>query len=123
MNNTTDIGSSVFNLNDYGTYDLELVNLISGSVNMITTIYIMFKVGNWGMCFKRIRDKQTQIKKKRQKLELQRVKKLMESIQSGNVVDIDDILLSEEEEEQEYELGNGVMKIAHRRKKQVESKV
>ena len=122
MNNTTDIGSSVFNLNDYGTYDLELVNLISGSVNMITTIYIMFKVGNWGMCFKRIRDKQTEIKKKRQKLELQRVKKLMESIQSGNVVDIDDILLSEEDE-QEYEVnGNGVMKIAHKRKK-VESKV
>lgn len=122
MNNTTDIGSSVFNLNDYGTYDLELVNLISGSVNMITTIYIMFKVGNWGMCFKRIRDKQTQIKKKRQKLELERVKKLMESIQSGNVVDIDDILLSEEEE-QEYEVNsNGVMKIAHKRKK-VESKV
>ena len=122
MNNTTDIGSSVFNLNDYGTYDLELVNLISGSVNMITTIYIMFKVGNWGMCFKRIREKQREIKKKRQKLELQRVKKLMESIQSGNVVDIDDILLSEEDE-QEYEVnGNGVMKIAHKRKK-VESKV
>lgn len=122
MNNTTDIGNSVFNLNDYGTYDLELVNLISGSVNMITTIYIMFKVGNWGLCFKRIRDKQTEIKKKRQKLELQRVKKLMESIQSGNVVDIDDILLSEEEEEYEVN-GNGIMKIAHKRKKQVESKV
>ena len=121
MNNTTDIGSSVFNLNDYGTYDLELVNLISGSVNMITTIYIMFKVGNWGMCFKKIRDKQTEIRKKKEKKELEKVKKLMESIQSGNVVDIDNILLSEEEEEYEVN-GNGIMKIAHKRKK-VESKV
>lgn len=123
MNNTTDIsGSSVFNLNDYGTYDLELVNLISGSVNMITTIYIMFKVGNWGLCFKRIRDKQTEIRKKKEKKELEKVKKLMESIQSGNIVDIDNILLSEEEEEYEVNSG-GVMKIAHKKKKQVESKV
>jgi|SRR6056300_968545 len=123
MNNNTHTGNGGFNLSDYGTYDLELVNLISSSVNMLTTIYIMFKVGNWGMCFKRIRDKQHQIRKNKEKKELEKVKKLMESIQSGVNVDLDTILLSDGEEE-EYEVnGNGVMKIAHKKKKQDESKV
>lgn len=122
MTNNTDIGNSGFNLYDYGTYDLELVNLISSSVNMLTTIYIMFKVGNWGMCFKRIRDKQNEIRKKKEKKELEKVKRLMESIQSGADVDIDNILLSDGDED-EYEVNNGVMKIAHKKKKQGESKV
>jgi hypothetical protein len=120
MNNITDIGAGAFNLYDYGTYNLELINLISSAVNMLTTIYIMFKVGNWGMCFKRIRDKQNEIRKKKEKKELEKVKRLMESIQSGADVDIDSILLSDGDED-EYK--DGVMKIAHKRKKQIDSKV
>jgi len=119
MNNSTGTG---FDLYDYASYDIDLINLISGSVNMLTTIYIMWKVGNWGICFKTIRNKQRELQRKREKKELQKVKRLMESIQSGNIVDIDELL--SEEEEEEYEVNDGVMKIAHKKqKKQIESKV
>ena len=119
MNNSTGTG---FDLYDYASYDIDLINLISGSVNMLTTIYIMWKVGNWGICFKTIRNKQRELQRKREKKELQKVKRLMESIQSGNIVDIDELL--SEEEEEEYEVNNkGVLKIAHKKKKPVESKV
>jgi hypothetical protein len=74
--------------------------------------------------FSKVRERRALQKKKAERRELERVRKLINSVKAhGDVVDIDE-LLSDDDDDEETQIDNvGVMKIAHKKKKSHEEKV
>jgi hypothetical protein len=77
--------------------------------------------------FSKVRERRALQKKKAERRELERVRKLINSVKAhGDVVDIDE-LLSDDDDDEETQIDNvGVMKIAHRKgtkKKSNEEKI
>lgn len=117
MNNAT-ISNSFFT--DYTMYDMELINTISSGCSFIATCIIMVKVLDVPSWFSSIRKKRDTLRKNKERKELERVRKLINSVKAhGDVVDIDE-LLSDDDQETEQNYAPGVMKIAHKKKRQEE---
>ena len=124
MNNAT-ITNSFFT--DYTLYDMELINTISSGCSFIATCIILIKVLDVPSFFSKVRERRALQKKKAERRELERVRKLINSVKAhGDVVDIDE-LLSDDDDDEETQIDNvGVMKIAHRKgtkKKSNEEKI
>lgn len=124
MNNAT-VTNSFFT--DYTLYDMELINTISSGCSFIATCIILIKVLDVPSFFSKVRERRALQKKKAERRELERVRKLINSVKAhGDVVDIDE-LLSDDDDDEETQIDNvGVMKIAHRKgtkKKSNEEKI
>lgn len=124
MNNAT-VTNSFFT--DYTLYDMELINTISSGCSFIATCIILIKVLDVPSFFSKVRQRRALQKKKAERRELERVRKLINSVKAhGDVVDIDE-LLSDDDDDEETQIDNvGVMKIAHRKgtkKKSNEEKI
>jgi len=119
--NTTSTDSTITTFMDMSNHDLELVSVIQSGASFVATMIILFRVMDFGSLFKRVRDKRSKIKKEKERKELERVRKLINSVKHNNEVDIDDLLSDNDDEETEIN-DAGVMKIA-RKKTRVENKV
>src|SRR6056300_1539456 len=119
MNNAT-VTNSFFT--DYSLYDMELINTISSGCSFIATCIILIKVLDVPSFFSKVRERRALQKKKAERRELERVRKLINSVKAhGDVVDIDE-LLSDDDDDEETQIDNvGVMKIAHRKGKKKKS--
>jgi hypothetical protein len=113
MNNTTDIGGYGW-LVDYTTRDIELVNMVQSGVSLLATICIFVKVFDFGRFFKSIRATRDKHRKEKERKELERVRKLINSVKDNMEVHIDDLLSDDEETVID---DRGVMKIAHKKEK------
>jgi hypothetical protein len=122
MNNAT-VTNSFFT--DYSLYDMELINTISSGCSFIATCIILIKVLDVPSFFSKVRERRALQKRAKERRELERVRKLINSVKAhGDVVDIDELLSDDEEETQIDD--RGVMKIAHRKgakKKSNEEKI
>lgn len=103
----------------YNTQDLELANLIQGGCSFIATCIILIRVLDIPSFFRSVRDKRRIAVKKKECKELERIKKLMNSLQHGDV-DVADLLSDGDDDE--TETNDKSYKIA-RKKKNLESKV
>ena len=123
MNNST-VTNSFFT--DYTLYDMELINTISSGCSFIATCIILIKVLDVPSFFSKVRERRALQKKKAERRELERVRKLINSVKAhGDVVDIDELLSDDDDEETQID-DRGVMKIAHRKgakKKSNEEKI
>ena len=118
MNNAT-ISNSFFT--NYTMYDMELINTISSGCSFIATCIIMVKVLDIPSWFSSIRRKRDTLRKNKERKELERVRKLINSVKAhGDVVDIDELLSDDDDQETEQNYAPGVMKIAHKKKRQEE---
>jgi hypothetical protein len=118
MNNGT-ISNSFFT--DYSMYDMELINTISSGCSLVATCIILVKVLDIPSFFKKVRQRRALQKKAHERRELERVRKLINSVKAhGDVVDIDELLSDDDDEETEQNNAPGVMKIAHKKKRQEE---
>lgn len=114
MNNGT-VTNSFFT--DYSTYDMELMGTISSGCSFLATCIILVKVLDIPSFFKSIRVRRAVQKRAKERRELERVRKLINSVKAhGDVVDIDE-LLSDDDDEESHIDERGVMKIAHKKKK------
>jgi len=124
MNNAT-VTNSFFT--DYTLYDMELINTISSGCSFIATCIILIKVLDVPSFFSKVRERRALQKKKAERRELERVRKLINSVKAhGDVVDIDELLSDDDDDEQTQIDNVGVMKIAHRKgtkKKSNEEKI
>ena len=122
MNNSTVTNSFI---TDYTLYDMELINTISSGCSFIATCIILIKVLDVPSFFSKVRERRALQKKKAERRELERVRKLINSVKAhGDVVDIDELLSDDDEQTQIDNVG--VMKIAHRKgtkKKSNEEKI
>ena len=123
MNNAT-VTNSFFT--DYSLYDMELINTISSGCSFIATCIILIKVLDVPSFFSKVRERRALQKRAKERRELERVRKLINSVKAhGDVVDIDDLLSDDDDEETQID-DRGVMKIAHRKgakKKSNEEKI
>jgi len=123
MNNAT-VTNSFFT--DYSLYDMELINTISSGCSFIATCIILIKVLDVPSFFKQVRQRRLIQKKAKERKELERVRKLINSVKAhGDIVDIDELLSDDDDEETQID-DRGVMKIAHRKgakKKSNEEKI
>lgn len=117
MNNGT-VTNSFFT--DYSTYDMELINTISSGCSFVATCIILVKVLDIPSFFKKVRDRRAVQKRAKERKELERVRKLINSVKAhGDVVDIDELLSDDDDEETQID-DRGVMKIAHKKKRHEE---
>ena len=123
MNNAT-VTNSFFT--DYSLYDMELINTISSGCSFIATCIILIKVLDVPSFFSKVRERRALQKRAKERRELERVRKLINSVKAhGDVVDIDELLSDDDDEETQID-DIGVMKIAHRKgakKKSNEEKI
>jgi hypothetical protein len=123
MNNAT-VTNSFFT--DYSLYDMELINTISSGCSFIATCIILIKVLDVPSFFSKVRERRALQKRAKERRELERVRKLINSVKAhGDVVDIDELLSDDDDEETQID-DRGVMKIAHRKgakKKSNEEKI
>jgi len=99
MNST--VGQSTSILQDYTSYDLEMVSLVQSACSFVATIIILIKVLDIKGCFRGVRDRRKQHKKAKEAKELEKMKSLIEQIQSGGVVDITELIQSSGDDEEE----------------------
>jgi len=99
MNNST----STSILQDYTSYDLEMVSLVQSACSFVATIIILIKVLDIKGCFRGVRDRRKAHKKAKEAKELEKMKSLIEQIQSGSPVDITELIQTSEEELKEDE--------------------
>lgn len=115
MNNSTAVGQTSI-LQDYTSYDLEMVSLVQSACSFVATIIILIKVLDIKGCFRGVRDRRKAHKKQKEAKELEKMKSLIEQIQSGGVVDITELIQSSGEED-ESKIDDGY-KIARKKKKE-----
>jgi len=107
---------------NYSSYDLELVNMIQSGVSCVASVLILIKVFDVGALFKSVREKRLKMKKERERRELERVRKLINSVKSNNDVNLNELLSSGDDDETEAN-DAGVLKIARKKNKNLDNKV
>jgi len=107
---------------NYSSYDIEMVNMIQSSVSCLASVLILMKVFDVSRFFKSIQQKRNKMKKEKERKELERVRKLINSVKSNNDVDLNELLSSGDDDETEVN-DAGVMKIARKKKKNLDEKV
>ncbi len=109
---------------NYSSYDLELVNMIQSGVSCVASVLILIKVFDVGALFKSVREKRLKMKKEKERRELERVRKLINSVKNNNnEVDINELLSSGDDNDDTEVNDAGVLKIARKKNKNIDSKV
>ena len=82
MNNTTntDYGWLI----NYTSRDIELVNMVQSAVSLLATLCIFVKVFDFPRFFTSIQKRRDRIKKEKERKELERVRKLINSVKTHN---------------------------------------
>ena len=105
----------------YASEPLNIINMCQSSVSLLCTLAICAKVFNFGSVFKSIRDKQTKLKQKREKQQLEKMKKLIEAVQQHKDLNIDELILeSEVDDDDDEKTDAGIMRTTkkkHRKNK------
>jgi len=96
--------------------DTEIVNMIQSSFSLACTLCIFYRVFDFSSYFKSVKSKRETARKAAQKKEYERLKSLFVAMRDDQ--DIESLQLSSEEEEKKQE-DNGVLKIAHKKKKKL----
>lgn len=124
MNNNTTPEGQLANwlLTNYSNVDLEKINIIQSSVTLVTSVCIFVKVFDFSRFFSSVKNKRREMKKNAEKRELERVRKLINSVKDGHELDIDELLSDDEESKVDVD-DRGVMKIAHKKKDKFQSQV
>jgi len=124
MNNNTTPEGQLTNwlLTNYSNVDLERINIIQSSISLVATICIFVKVFDFSRFFSSVKNKRKEMKKNAEKRELERVRKLINSVKDGHDLDIDELLSDDEESKVDVD-DRGVMKIAHKKKDKFQSQV
>ena len=126
MNNNTTPEGQLTNwlLTNYSNVDLERINIIQSSISLVATICIFVKVFDFSRFFSSVKNKRKEMKKNAEKRELERVRKLINSVKDGHDLDIDELLSDGDDEESKVDVDDrGVMKIAHKKKDKFQSQV
>jgi hypothetical protein len=97
--------------------DTEIVNMIQSSFSLACTLCIFYRVFDFSSYFKSVKTKREASRKAAQKKEYERLKTLFIAMRD-NDQDIESLRLSSDEEEKKQE-DNGVLKIAHKKKKKL----
>ena len=122
MNNLTSFNNTNWFLADYTSRDIEMVNMVQSAVSCVATICIFVKVFDFGRFFKSIREQRVKHKKEKERRELERVRKLINSVKSNNDVNLNELLSSGDDDETEAN-DAGVLKIARKKNKNLDNKV
>jgi len=124
MNNNTTPEGQLTNwlLTNYSNVDLERINIIQSSISLVATICIFVKVFDFSRFFSSVKNKRKEMKKNAEKRELERVRKLINSVKDGHDLNIDELLSDDEESKVDVD-DRGVMKIAHKKKDKFQSQV
>lgn len=124
MNNNTTPEGQLANwlLTNYSNVDLERINVIQSGVSLVATICIFVKVFDFSRFFSSVKNKRKEMKKNAEKRELERVRKLINSVKDGHDLDIDELLSDDEESKADVD-DRAVMKIAHKKKDKFQSQV
>lgn len=113
MNNSTSI--TMFQMLQNKT-DTELINLIQSSFSLGCTLCIFYRVFDFSSYFKSVKEKREINRKKAQKKEYDRMRKLFEAMKND---ELDQISLStddeQEEKEEKEDADAGVIRIARKR--------
>ena len=96
--------------------------MIQAGVGCVAFVLILIKVFDVSRFFKSVQQKRNKMKKEKERRELERVRKLINSVKSNNDVDLNELLSSGDDEETEVN-DVGVMKIARKKNKKLESQV
>jgi len=117
MSNITNTNNFHDLLLSYAAEPLNIINMCQSSVSLLCTLAICAKVFNFPSFFKSIRDKQLKIKQKREKQQLQKMRKLIEAVQQHKDLNIDDLILdSEVDDDDDEKTDAGVMRTTHKKK-------
>jgi len=108
---------------NYSSYDIEMVNMIQSSVSCLASVLILIKVFDVSRFFKSVQQKRNKMKRDKERKELERVRKLINSVKSNNDVDLNELLSSGDDDEETEVNDAGVMKIARKKKNNLESRV
>lgn len=122
MNNLTSFNSTNWFMN-YSSYDIEMVNMIQSSVSCLASVLILIKVFDVSRFFKSVQQKRNKMKRDKERKELERVRKLINSVKSNNDVDLNELLSSGDDDEETEANDAGVMKIARKKKNNLDEKV
>ena len=117
MSNITNTNFHDFLLS-YTSDPLNILNMAQSSVSLLCTLAICAKVFNFGSFFKSIRDKQTKLKQKREKQQLEKMRKLIEAVQSRQDVNLDELILdSDDDDEEKEQVDSGIMRTTRKKRK------
>ena len=124
MNNNTTAEGQLANwlLTNYSNVDLEKINIIQSSISLLATCAIFVKVFDFSRFFSSVKNKRKEMRKNAEKRELERVRKLINSVKDGHDLNIDELLSDDEESKVDVD-DRGVMKIAHKKKDKFQSQV
>ena len=100
----------------YNSQDLELINMVQSGVSLICTMIILVKVMDVPSFFKNVRDKRIKLKKNKEKREMEKMRKLMEALQRGGDVLIDELLSNDDDDDDDVR-DAGAMRIARKKEK------
>ena len=96
------------------------VNIIQNAVGLFFSLLIFIKSYDFEACLKSVREKREAKRKAKEKAKLLKFQKMLELARNNPSLDISKIALSEEAESSE-EKSDGVLKMARRKKKGIES--
>ena len=117
MSNITNTNNFHDFLLSYANEPLNVINMAQSSVSLLCTLAIFVKVFNVSSMFKSIRDKQNKLKQKRERQQLEKMKKLIEAVQSHKDVNIDELILDSDEEDEDDKVDAGVMRTTRKKRK------
>ena len=103
----------------YNQSSVELINLGQSSLSFVITVAIFVKVFNFKNCLKSVRNKNKELKRKREAKELEKMKKLIESVQNHRDINVKDLIDTDDDDDDEKEDDAGVMKIARKKKREI----
>ena len=106
----------------YASDPLTILNMTQSSVSLLCTLAICAKVFNFGSFFKSIRDKQTKLKQKREKQQLEKMRKLIEAVQSKQDVNLDELILDSDDDDEE-KVDAGIMRTTRKKRKDKENNI
>ena len=97
--------------------DTEIVNMIHSSFSLACTLCIFYRVFDFSSYFKSVKTKREASRKAAQKKEYERLKSLFVAMRDDQ--DIESLQLTSDEEQEKKQEDNGVLKIAHKKKKKL----
>tara|TARA_R110001606_G_scaffold343097_1_gene491652 strand:+ start:505 stop:846 length:342 start_codon:yes stop_codon:yes gene_type:complete len=103
----------------YNQSSVELINLGQSSLSFVITMAIFIKVFNFKNCLKSVRNKNKELKRKREAKELEKMKKLIESVQNHRDINVKDLIDTDDDDDDEKEDDDAVMKIARKKKREI----
>ena len=103
----------------YNQSSVELINLGQSSLSFVITMAIFVKVFNFKNCLKSVRNKNKELKRKREQKELEKLKKLIESVQNHRDINVKDLIDTDDDDDDEKEDDDAVMKIARKKKREI----